>query len=83
MTDRSALPFAHATGHHGFRDDKYYRFTKTSVTVMAGWPRMLAWQRSARKPGWRMVRPHSSLGYLTPNEFKAGQSTPPPRTVLQ
>lgn len=30
------------------------------------------------------VRPHSSLGYLTPNEFKAGQSTTtPPRTVLQ
>lgn len=57
MTDRSALPFTHATGHHGFRDDKYYRYTRTSVTVMAGWPRMLAWQRSARKPGWRMVRP--------------------------
>lgn len=64
-TDRSppmtlAAPqgsFTHATGHHGFRDDKYYRFTKTSVTVMAGWPRMLAWQRSARKPAWRMVRP--------------------------
>jgi len=29
------------------------------------------------------VRPHSSLGYLTPNEFKAGQSTTPPRAVLQ
>lgn len=57
MTAQSAQPFSHATGHHGFRDDKYYRFTKTSVTVMAGWPRMLAWQRSARKPAWRMVRP--------------------------
>jgi transposase InsO family protein len=29
------------------------------------------------------VRPHSSLGYLTPNEFKAGQSTTPPMAVLQ
>lgn len=29
------------------------------------------------------VRPHSSFGYLTPNEFKAGQSTTPPRAVLQ
>jgi putative transposase len=29
------------------------------------------------------VRPHSSLGYLTPNEFKAEQSTTPPGTVLQ
>jgi len=30
------------------------------------------------------VRPHSSLGYLTPNEFKAGQSTTtPPKVVLQ
>jgi putative transposase len=29
------------------------------------------------------VRPHSSLGYLTPNEFKAGQSTTPSRAVLQ
>lgn len=57
MTAPSTQAFVHATGHHGFRDDKYYRFTKTSVTVMAGWPRMLAWQRSARKPAWRMVRP--------------------------
>ena len=29
------------------------------------------------------VRPHSSLGYLTPNQFKAGHSTTPPWTVLQ
>lgn len=30
------------------------------------------------------VRPHSSLGYLTPNEFKAGHSTTTPeRAVLQ
>lgn len=53
----TSLPFTHATGRSGFRGDKYYRYTKTSVTVMAGWPRMLAWQRSARRPGWRMVRP--------------------------
>lgn len=30
------------------------------------------------------VRPHFSLGYLTPNGFKAGQSTTtPPKVVLQ
>ena len=30
------------------------------------------------------VRPHSSLGYLTPNQFKAGQSTTTsPRAILQ
>lgn len=49
--------FTHATGHHGFRDGKYYRFGKTSVIVMAGWPRMLAWKRSAKYPQWQMLRP--------------------------
>jgi putative transposase len=29
------------------------------------------------------VRPHSSLGYLTPNEFKVGQSTTTPSSILQ
>ena len=30
------------------------------------------------------VRPHSSPGYLTPNQFKAGQSTTtPPKIILQ
>ena len=30
------------------------------------------------------VRPHSSPGYLTPNQFKAGQSTTtPPKVILQ
>lgn len=56
----STAPFFRASGHAGFRDDKYYRYTRTSVTVMAGWPRLLAWQRSARQPAWRMVRPDIS-----------------------
>jgi putative transposase len=33
---------------------------------------------------YKEVSPHSSLGYLTPNEFKAGRSTTTPeRAVLQ
>lgn len=52
-----APAFTKPTGHHAFRDGKYYRFEKKSVTVMAGWPRPLAWQRSVQHPQWRMVRP--------------------------
>jgi putative transposase len=29
------------------------------------------------------VTPRSSLGYLTPNEFKVGKATAPPRVPLQ
>lgn len=53
----SPAPFVRATGHAGFRDDKYYQYTPTTVTVMAGWPRMLAWQKTRKAPGWRMLRP--------------------------
>ena len=54
------------------------------------WPAGMEWFRTRREAAatietWRQhynaVRPHSSLGYLTPNEFRAKQvkSTPPER----
>lgn len=53
-------------GHSAFRQDKYYQFTKTTVTVMAGWPRILAWKRSARKMPWRMYRPDCHVSSRDP-----------------
>ncbi len=72
MTASSPDTFTHATGHHAFRDGKYYCYTKTSVTVMAGWPRLLAWKRSARQPQWQMLRPDCGKPSLQDPQACAG-----------
>ena len=40
-----------------YRNGKLYEFSLNDVTVMKGWPLMLAWKWSAHNPQWVHVRP--------------------------
>ena len=60
-----------------FRDEclslEWFRSRAEAKVVIESW-----------RKHYNEVRPHSSLGYLTPNQFEAGQSTEtPPKAVLQ
>lgn len=64
MDKQSLLGKSNAPGHRKFtagaayRNGKLYEFTSSRVTVMKGWPLMLAWQWSEHKPRWVHVRPN-------------------------
>lgn len=64
--------FINGRSSWGFRDDKLYRFINTSVQVMAGWPRMLAWKRSARRMAWRSIRPDIFISLKSMDECTDG-----------
>lgn len=84
MTHPAGISFVRSTGHTGFRDDKFYRYTPTTVAVMAGWPRMLAWHKTKKQPSWRMFRPNCgkpSLFDLTPCGVICQSSGTPERGI--
>lgn len=43
--------------HFRPENGKLYCFDRTSVTVLLGWPKPLAWKKSSRKPAWFHFRP--------------------------
>ena len=55
MTDSSF----YVPGYSGslFTGDKLRIFSESAVTVIAGWPRILAWKKTRSKPQWSHFRP--------------------------